>query len=185
MADTNGKTVRPKQATHFWLDANGSPGTDKAPVTIENATGYRYQSEAGWTYDYQLPHHKTGSVITGSVITMLALFGAKTQAINTASQARQAEEDQKAALVYRFETELVDGHWSDPREGGGVRYDQEALIEAVIAAFPGKATKEAVVAKIEAQTLPVYAKQALTNGKVVEAYNKIKGKDKATTDVLF
>lgn len=181
MADTNGKTVRPKQATHFWLNANGDPGADKSPVTIENATGYRYQSEAGWNYDYQLP----ANAKIGAVVTMLALFGAKTQAINTASQARQADEDQKAALVYRFETELVDGHWSDPREGGGVRYDQAALIEAVMAAYPGKATEAAVLAKIEAQTLPVYAKQALTNGKVVEAYNKIKGKDKAGTDVLF
>lgn len=174
---------REKQATHYWLGADGADKVGDKWLEQEAATGYRYASEAGWTFEYQVP----GAVI-GSVATMLALFGAKTLAINTASAARQADADQKDALVSRFTKELFDGHWADERTGGGRAYDEETIIAAVVSVgAKAGADNEKVKAKIAATPggLQAYAKAAMTNPQVRAAYDKIKGKVAAKVDTLF
>lgn len=183
------KAKREKQATHYWLASDGSDKqvidgkvTDKW-LEQEQATGYRYVSESGFKFDYQVP----GALI-GSVTTMLALFGAKTLAINTASAARQADADQLEALNSRFTKELYEGHWADERTGGGRAYDEETIIAAVVQVAGSKgATPENVAAKIKALPggLQAYAKNAMTNPQVNAAYNKIKGKVAAKVDTLF
>lgn len=176
------KPAREKQATHYWLAADGTDKVGDTWISQEAASGYRYTSEGGWNFEYQVP-----GAAPGTVATMLALFGAKTLAINTASAARQAEVDQKEALTARFTKELYDGHWADERTGGGRAYDEDTIVQAVVNASKGKADAEKVRAKIAATTggLQAYAKLAMTNKDVSSAYNKLKGKVEAKVDALF
>lgn len=123
-----------KVADHAWLGPDGKE-VDK----ITEATGYSYLSlKPEFTFDFQ-----TGSE-AGSPVTMCALFGAKTLAINTASGARQQGEDQEAEIKDRFE-KLAEGVWRESKGGGkrGPKYDREILAKAIVAVAGDKAQGDA------------------------------------------
>jgi hypothetical protein len=123
--DTTETAKTRKVADHFYLDASGNVVEEQ-----EKATGIRYQVVATKeNFDFQVP-----GAVPGSVQTMIALFGAKTLAINTASQNRQDPESDvtdPVAISERFSL-IKDGDWGVSRGGGGgARIDIDLLIEAL------------------------------------------------------
>lgn len=125
---TAGEAAAPKRgkADHGYV-ANGQP-VDK----IELATGISYKNLAtGRTFVYEV------GGAAGNPTTMLAIFGAKTLATNTASAVRNAKddpgtpEDEDAAIAERF-GDIKQGDWGVERGGGGGRaIDVELLVEAL------------------------------------------------------
>lgn len=164
-----------RKATHDLLDAKGEV-VDK----MTDATGIRYTDRAtDESVDYQ-----TGGK-AGEPLTMLAVFGAKTKATNTASGARQARtagsgDDSDVAAIESFFGNLKPGQWELPStRAGGPRYNPE-LLAAAIHQVRGKASEgiEAYAAKI-ADPEPVkdgkpYAVVALANQKVKAVYSRLK-----------
>lgn len=112
------------KAEHKLIDADGIVVDD-----IAAATGIRYVDlETREVVDVQVYgfNHKG--------ILMLALFGAKTKATNTASQCRQRGEsgaEQIAAIRADFAT-IADGEWPEREGGGGGRVNVDALAVAFV-----------------------------------------------------
>lgn len=122
---------REKVAEHDFLGPDGS-----VVKGIANATGVRYKSAAdGATFDYQVPNGTPGDPLS-----MLAVFGARTLAVNTASAARQARARGEegvgtdvAEIEARFR-EIAPGAWGAQREPGaglGKGIDVDILLDAM------------------------------------------------------
>lgn len=125
-------TKREGKAEHGYVDAAGN-AVDK----IEAATGISYKNLAtGKVFVYQIPGAQVGAEAT-----MLALFGSKTKATNTASGVRNDKKDpgtpeDEDAAIAEFFGELKPGNWPGDRGGGGARaIDIELLIEALAGQF--------------------------------------------------
>jgi hypothetical protein len=129
--DTAETAKRKKVAEHSWLGASG-----QVVDGIELATGIQYKDlQSGKVVAYTIP-----GAAAGSVMTMLAAFGARTLATNTGSANRQAVEkgessaDDADAITGRF-ADLGDGDWGAERGGGGGGFGMnvEAMGNAIIA----------------------------------------------------
>lgn len=120
-----------KRADHGYVGPNGN-----AVEKIEQATGISYKNLAtGKVFVYQIPGAQAGEPGT-----MLALFGAKTKATNTASGVRNDKKDpgtpeDEDAAIAEFFGELTPGNWPGDRGGGGRAIDVELLIEALAGQF--------------------------------------------------
>jgi hypothetical protein len=121
---TSEKTGR-KVADHILLDAEGNE-----VKTWEKGTGIKYRvAKTGEEFKFQIP-----GAVPGSIQTMLALFGSRTLAVNTASQNRQdatSDATDPVAIAERFSL-IKDGDWGAERGGGGgIRIDIDTLVEAL------------------------------------------------------
>ena len=189
--ETADKAERGK-ADHFFLLADGVAsvvdGKETRKVDITEAIGYRYTDRAtGRSFDFYPVLPK--GMKAGSPLLMLALFGAKTQATNTASAARQARAegrddapaDDIAALQERFGPEgLADGVWlPESQREGGPRYNSALLAEA-IAAAKGSTDVAAFAARIAAE--PEYGPKAWQVKEVKAHYRRLAA-DRALAEV--
>lgn len=129
-----------KVKRHQWLDAAGNLVDD-----VEAATGIRYTTDEGATFDYQVGGEP------GLPQTMLAVFGARTLATNTVSsfyeaagadkvrpRKNDAPVDDITGLHERFAA-LVSGDWGASTGGGkgGTGYNLEDLCSALQSVIEG------------------------------------------------
>lgn len=129
MANTDQEETKTRKlADHGLIGADGAAVDEQ-----EKATGVTYKDLAtGQVATYQIP-----GAVAGSVQTMLAIFGAKTLATNTASANKQNDYPvgNVEAINTRFAA-IVDGDWGVERGGGGgVRIDIDLLVEALAVQF--------------------------------------------------
>lgn len=151
---------------HEWLDHNGM-----VTPHHEKACAYRMtQLATEATFEW----HTHAETEAGGVETMLALFGAKTKAINTASTARTKGADEIEA-VKAFFAELKDGEWPENRSGG-LAINEEALARAIARA------KEEAGADVDAEDIlrriaeeAGYKTKAMKNSRVYELYHEENG----------
>ena len=164
--------------TYFRLNDDGTPTVVEA---IEEATGIAYKDVAtGESFAYAIP-----GAVAGSVLTMFAIFGAKTRATNAASAARQKRERDSAYVQsdidYIRETfaETIDGTWAVTGDGARApAYDLDVLADVLVDLI-GKATgktqdKAKVKAKLESDLK--YRRGATGNTDVKVEYLRRVGK---------
>lgn len=140
-----------KKADHFYIDASGA-----VVETQEAAAGIGYR-DAATKAEVKFP---IPGAQAGSVLTMLAVFGAKTLATNTASANRNSTTGPTGtdidAIKARF-AELKDGQWDvSEGRGGGPKVDV-AVLATVMAEFgkaKGKSTTAAEYEKKLTDDLP-------------------------------
>jgi hypothetical protein len=164
-------------AKHELLDKSGA-----VTKKMEEATGYRYtDSRGGGTFEFNWTN-----ATPGSAAVMLAIFGAKTLATNTASGVRNADEpgtpaEEVEAIRERFE-QLENGVWREAGEGREVGYDKDVLAEAIVAAKEAagqSADKAAIRQRIEDD--PKYRRAAMQVEEVATEYYKRKPKKPGKT----
>ena len=164
-----------RRATHDLI-ANGA-----IVDSITKATGIRYTDRAtDETVDFSIPGAKAGDPAT-----MLAIFGAKTKATNTASGARQARtngngDDTDVGAIEAFFANLKPGQWELPStRAGGPRYNPD-ILAAAIHEVKGKNSEgiPKLLAKIANPAIvkddKPYSVLALANVKVKAVYARLK-----------
>lgn len=178
------KEKRPARAEHEFLNANGDIVED-----IELATGIRYTDKATTeTFNWQIPN-----ATAGSIITMFAIFGAKTRAINAGSAARQqrARDNTFTMSDVAYMTDVfagcTDGQWSPPADGAkrGPKYDLDILAAAIVDELT-KAGKTPNPMKIREKLGDdvAFRRGAVQVPGVLENYNLRAGKTAPTIDSL-
>lgn len=183
---TLAKPKRETIATHEYIDANGA-----VQERIEDATGIKYTDKAtGKSFVYQIP-----DAVAGEVSTMLAIFGAKTKATNSASAARQAR-DRDATFtqddidyVSSVFADIQTGQWEKPGEGSKrePKYDLDILtgvICDVIKAATGK-EQDPVKLREKLETDLKYRRGAVARQDVQDAYRKAAGREDKPADTLL
>lgn len=168
------------KAEHKLIDANGVVVDD-----IAAATGVRYVDlESREVIDVQV------ATFAPKGILLLALFGAKTKATNTASQCRQRGEsgsEQVAAIRGDFAT-IAAGEWPEREGGGGGRVNIDALATAFVdlqvkARKVAKDQHDAVLPgvreKLAQKPIEDLRKMLMVPG-MRDAYNRALGKETAT-----
>lgn len=162
--------VRKDVAEKHFVDSAGKE------CEIEKATGVWYKSLPDNTEKtFQIP-----GIVAGSVVGMLACFGATTLATNTASGNRQALERGSAdalpndadAVLARFER-IQDNEWGT-KAGGGFRIDIDTLYAAVVENRGGSEPpvgKAAWYAKVEAE--PATAAALRKHSAIAPIYDRI------------
>lgn len=174
--------VRKQVAKHELLDSGGAVVEQE-----ELATGIRYTLiENDQKFEFQ------SGLEPGKLLTMLALFGAKTLATNESSQVRNnpkgagTADEMIEAVRERFAL-LDSGKWVDrTREGVGAAVDKDALAEAIVRVVEseGKSIDKAKVrAKLEDDRN--YVRNSRQHPKVATEYAAIVGKPAKTTDDLI
>lgn len=169
-----------KQADHVFLDAAGVETKD-----WEKGTGIRYKEvgENGKTFDYQIV-----GATAGTVQAMLALFGARTLAINTGSQNRQDDASTISdvdAIRDRFDL-IKEGDWGAERGGGGgLRIDVDTLVKAMERVFrKDKKPFDETKYRLKITEDEAYRKQAFGNPAIKAAYYAVAAEGGAGTDGL-
>lgn len=199
MSDTNTETTaqapatsapaKPKReqvATHEFIDAAGA-----VQESIEHATGIRYTDKAtGQSFTYQIP-----DAVAGSPLTMLAVFGAKTKATNSASAARQARD--RDATFTQTDVEYVNsvfadiapGQWEKPSEGSKrePKYDLDILTSVICEVIKNATGKEQDPLKLreKLETDLKYRRGAVARQDVQDAYRKAAGREDKPADTLL
>lgn len=190
MTNVDQNEASARKAVHKFIDASGAEVEKQ-----EAATGISYQDRAsGRVFTFQIP-----GAVAGTVQTMLSVFGAKTLATNTASQARQQGlADEVALIEERFGEDLKDGQWNSPADRtGGPRIDLEAAIEAIEEIVKADGMDFSRVRdRAMAESLDdydskpgeafgvAYLRAALKNPRVSAAYAKLRGKAAPETNDL-
>lgn len=164
-----------KLADHDFIDAAGAVVDEQ-----EKATGIQYKELAsGGVFPYQIP-----GAVAGSPQTMLALFGAKTLATNTASAAKQLRTKGEAVETIPYITdrfaEITEGQWAVAGDGTrGPQIDVQALADAMLPLLRKQlgtdVDRDKLVAKLEADKN--YKRAAYGNPDVKKNYMKGKGQD--------
>jgi hypothetical protein len=177
---------RAQIATHEFIDATGA-----VQETIELATGIKYTDKAtGESFVYQIP-----DAVAGSPLTMLAVFGAKTKATNSASAARQAR-DRDATFsqtdveyVNAVFADIVTGQWEKPSEGSKrePKYDLDILTGVICDVIKAATGKEQDPAKLreKLETDLKYRRGAVARQDVQDAYRKAAGREDKPADTLL
>lgn len=177
-------------AEHDWVNAQGDVVED-----MEEATGIKYRSLGDEkAFVYQIPGAKAGDVLT-----MFAVFGARTKATNSALAAREKrkrDNEFKATDLEHVEAlfgEIKEGQWGAPSESKpkGPKYDLDVLA-AVIADSITAAGGAPDLAKIREKCgdSPAYVRGAIAftdeNGvrTIEREYNKRKGVSVAPKSAL-
>ena len=162
-------------AEHGYLDADGNTVED-----IEKATGISYKDRAsGKAFVFQ-----TGGT-AGEIVTMFAIFGAKTRAGNTASAARSKRARDAAyvqgdvAYIVEVFAETKTGQWAVSGEGAGRKPTIDiAILKAALleyAAMSGREmNEEALTAKLASDL--AYRNGAFANADVKAIYLRLAGK---------
>lgn len=168
------------KAAHHLIGVDGVVVDD-----IAAATGIRYiDLETREVVDVQVAKFDPRGIL------LLALFGAKTKATNTASQCRQRGEsgaEQIAAIREDFAT-IAAGTWPEREGGGGFRVSLDALAAAFVD-LQVKARKVAkdqhdavlpgVLEKLKQKPVEELRKMLLVPG-MRDAYNRVLGKATAS-----
>ena len=178
------KTKRVAEHRYIGIDGKLLEGDDDK---IELAAGIFYKDVAtGESTSFLIP-----GIEPGTPLGMLAVFGGKTLATNSASQSRQARaagtstKGNVEAVNDRF-AELQPGQWALPTEGPrGPRIDLETLELAIIEVLEAEGVDASgVPARIAraqdddaSDEEKAYPKVAMRNQKVSAAYYKLKGRD--------
>lgn len=188
-ADAAGAAAKPKReqiATHEFIDATGA-----VQESIESATGIKYTDKAtGKSFVYQIPN-----AVAGSPLTMLAVFGAKTKATNSASAARQARDRDSTFTQDDIEyvtavfADIQPGQWEKPGEGSKrePKYDLNVLTQVIcdiIATATGKQQDPAKLRE-KLETDLKYRRGALARQDVRDAYAKAVGREDKPADTLL
>lgn len=179
-----------KVADHFLLDAAGN-----VTKRMEDAIGIRYVSVDKPDAPFTL---MLDGATPGHIITMLALFGAKTKATNEASRVRNGEgggaDEQLGAIEEVFE-QLGKGVWREKAEGGGgSRIDWGVVTDVLFGVLGAKAAggidvyqaRIGVGVPTDALTKDqeAYRKQVWSNDAIKAEYRKRTGKTGAAIDSL-
>ncbi len=170
------KAKRESKGDHAYLNSAGA-----VVESIEEATGISYKDVAtGDTFTYQIPGAEAGKVVT-----MFAIFGAKTRATNAASAARQKRDRDASYLQsdvdYVTETfgETTDGTWAIAGEGARApSYDDELLADVIVELIEasGKTQdRNKVVDKLKNDKK--YRAGAIANPQIKSAYFAKVGRD--------
>lgn len=178
----NGKVKKERKAEHAVVNADGrtevGEGKEARDVGFAEGVGIRYTELATgkvWDYAPALPK----GLKAGHPIVMLALFGARTLAVNTASTNRTAVKAGDSdlsdieAIEQRF-ADMQEGQWQSAKtREGGPRYNAATLAEA-IHATKGEASEgvAAYAAKIAASV--EYADGAWSRPTVKAHYLRIR-----------
>lgn len=140
-ADTKRKVER--VAEHAWLDAAGVQVKE-----IEKAAQISYRTKA----DGVAPFVYNVAAAPAEVLRMLALFGARTVATNSASANRNAAEptgvSDMDAVIARFAA-LTGDDWDNRESARGPRYNLDMLADAIVAVYAdtGKKVKRTMIAE--------------------------------------
>lgn len=187
-------TAKPKReakAEHTLLDANGKVVDD---MELAHGIGYKdLGSNIGTTFIPTNP----------DCIRMLAVFGAKTLATNTASQTRQKDGNAQDEIdsiddvfAYMNDAEVGKPQWRDSTREAGPRWNPDTLAQACVdvSVADGKladaaaqaAAKSKLVAKFNDPTTGMEAQKKMRAVKgVLAAYQALTGKAAGTTDDIM
>jgi len=171
-----------RTGSHEYIDANG----EKARITL--AVGARYSPQGAKAVVYNVP-----GAIVGTVATMLALRGVRTEMTNVAAKARADSGigvPEVTALTERF-AELRDGHWAELTERkGGAQIDADALLAAIAEVMKADGQEAKKIKATQAKVLDdegAFTKEGRLFAQIPEvreAYDRIKGKVRPTLDML-
>lgn len=180
--ETNATTR--KAADHSYIDTSGNK-----VERIEQAAGIKYVDlrTGGGEFAYIVP-----DAAPGSVQTMLAIFGAKTLATNSASAARQARDkgaddapaNDVAGIAERFD-ELAEGQWAERAEGAprGPKYDREVLADVLAQQKSAKGDKAHYMQRLEQEK--GLAAKVMRFSAISQAYYKAKGQEAPSLDSVL
>jgi hypothetical protein len=177
---------REQVAVHEFIDAAGA-----VQENIELATGIKYTDKAtGKVFTYQIP-----DAVAGSPVTMLAVFGAKTKATNSASAARQARLRDSAFTqddidyVNGVFADIQPGQWEKPGEGSKrePKYDLDILTGVICDVIKAATGKEQDPAKLreKLETDLKYRRGAVARRDVQDAYAAAVGREDKPADTLL
>lgn len=180
-------TAAPKKerkAEHEYINAAG-----EVVENIEDATGIVYRDKATG----EVFTHQFGNGEAGDPLTMFAVFGAKTRAINAGSGARQARAKATAAELATMPSDVAymtqvfgeckTGQWAAPADGTarGPKYDLDVLAQVLVAEMQriGKNPDLAVARKRLGEDL-AFRRGVVQVPEVLAAYTAAMGKTAPT-----